>query len=119
MTGADDQHDPKERSPFREYRVIFLLVLLLWGLCWFLSYLIIDGGTEAWALRGQFGDMFGAINALFSGLAFAGIIITILLQGRELALQRNELSLTRKEFKQQNETLWLQRFENTFFNLLS
>jgi hypothetical protein len=45
---------------------------------------------------GTFGDSFGAINALFSGLAFAGIIYTIMLQKKELALQRKELADTRK-----------------------
>ncbi len=49
--------------------------------------------------RGTFGDMFGAANALFSGLAFTGIIITILLQRKELALQRQELRDTREELK--------------------
>ena len=68
--------------------------------------------------RGTFGDMFGTVNSLFSGLAFAGIVITILLQKKELSLQRKELKLTRKEFSLQNDTLQLQRFENTFFNLL-
>lgn len=29
--------------------------------------------------RGTFGDQFGAVNALFSGLAFAGLIYTIVL----------------------------------------
>lgn len=77
------------------------------------------------AIRGQFGDMFGVVNALFSGLAFAGIIYTILLQREELAAQRKELRLTRHEFKQQNEafheqnrTIKIQTFEVTFFNLL-
>lgn len=69
--------------------------------------------------RGTFGDMFGSINALFSGMALAGIIITILLQSQELKYQREELRETRKEFKTQNETLKIQRFENTFFNLLN
>lgn len=49
--------------------------------------------------RGTFGDMFGAVNSLFSGLALAGIIITILLQRQELALQRKELQYTRDELK--------------------
>lgn len=62
--------------------------------------------------------MFGAVNSVFSGLAFAGIIITIYLQRKELGYQRDELRETRKEFQQQNETLKLQRFENTFFSLL-
>ena len=40
-------------------------------------------GVVLWCLlpqaeaRGQFGDMFGAVNAFFSGLAFAGIVFTI------------------------------------------
>lgn len=53
--------------------------------------------------RGQFGDMFGAINTLFSGLAFAGIIFTILLQSRELSLQRQELAETRNELRLSRE----------------
>lgn len=83
--------------------------------------------------RGTFGDQFGAVNALFSGLAFAGLIYTIILQRhdlklqrRDLRLQREELALTRKEmeeqtaeFEKQNETLKIQRFENTFFNMMS
>jgi len=79
-------------------------------------YLLKDLGEND---RGTFGDMFGSINALFSGLALAGIIITILLQRNELKLQRQELADTRQEFKNQNETLKIQRFENTFFNLLN
>jgi hypothetical protein len=37
----------------------------------------------------------------------------------EFELQRVELSETRKVFKEQSETLKIQRFENTFFQLLS
>lgn len=51
--------------------------------------------TEA----GSFGDLFGSINALFSGLAFAGLVYAILLQRRELELQRLELQATREEMK--------------------
>lgn len=49
--------------------------------------------------RGTFGDMFGGINTLFSGLAFAGVIYAIILQSKELSLQREELKLTRGELK--------------------
>lgn len=75
--------------------------------------------------QGQFGDQFGAVNALFSGLAFAGLIFTIILQKKELALQREELADTRQELSgqkqqmmQQNKTLKIQRFENTFFHMM-
>ena len=69
--------------------------------------------------RGTFGDQFGAVNALFSGLAFAGLIYTIILQRRDLKLQRQEMKEQTQEFKKENETLRIQRFENTFFNMLS
>jgi len=112
------------RSP---NRYMFGTILVLWTLCWILISNFITGGENSgWATRGQFGDMFGAVNALFSGLAFGGLILTILLQHKELTLQRKELKLTRKEFstqsrefKIQNQTLLLQRFENTFFNTLT
>lgn len=61
--------------------------------------------------RGAFGDKFGFINSLFSGLALTGIIISIYFQQKELSLQREELIETREEFKDQN-------FQTTFFNLL-
>jgi hypothetical protein len=47
-------------------------------------------------VRGQFGDLFGGVTALFTGLAFAGLIYTILLQSNELELQRAELRLNRE-----------------------
>lgn len=48
---------------------------------------------------GAFGDLFGGITALFSGLAFAGIIYTVILQTEELGYQRTELKLQREEMK--------------------
>lgn len=69
--------------------------------------------------------MFGGVNALFSGFAFAGVIYAIFLQKSELSLQRRELQYTRQELKgqkeqleNQNKTLQKQNFEETFFQLL-
>lgn len=102
--------------------VAIIGVLAAWGLSWWLINKNIDCSTE----RGTFGDMFGAVNALFSGLAFAGLIVTLLYQKEELKLQREELAQTREElkgqreeFEEQNKTMKRQRFENTFFNMLS
>ena len=95
-------------------------VIVVWALTFFLLFL-----PES-EKRGQFGDMFGTVNALFSGLAFAGLIITLILQMRELGLQRDELEETRnelknqrEEFEKENETLRYQRFENLFYNMLN
>lgn len=87
---------------------LILVVIVLWLSSWLFTDYIISCSP---AIRGQFGDKFGFVNSLFSGLALAGIIYSILLQKKELSLQRWELKETRQEFAQQN-------FESTFFNLL-
>ena len=46
--------------------------------------------------RGTFGDMFGAVNALFTGWAFLGVIVTLAQQNAQLDLQRLELKLSRE-----------------------
>lgn len=46
---------------------------------------------------GAFGDSFGVINTLFTGLAFAGMMVTIFIQTKELRLQREELKLSREQ----------------------
>lgn len=80
--------------------IIFsIIVIFLYTVSWYLIDIIIIDVNE----RGQFGDKFGAVNALFSGLAFAGLIFTIILQKKELALQREELTDTRKELKGQKK----------------
>jgi hypothetical protein len=102
----------------------WLFPLLLFGFVlfvWVLTWIFLVGRPD----RGTFGDMFGSVNALFSGLAFAALIYTIFLQRRELKLHHQEIELTHKEVKAQveqlqaqNATLNKQNFENTFFELL-
>lgn len=108
----------KKRKPIEsKFTIISIMAILLVVGLWLINrQMLISNSPE---VRGTFGDMFGAVNSVFSGLAFAGIIITIYLQREELKEQREELRLTRKEFEIQNTTLKLQRFENTFFNLLT
>lgn len=47
--------------------------------------------------RAHFGSFFSGVDAIFSGLAFIGIVYTIYLQKKELELQRKELVATREE----------------------
>lgn len=109
--------------------VLFIIVLIVsWGL--FGAKIVSLIGEQSYP--GTFGDMFGVLNALFAGLAFAGIIYSILLQNADLKLQKEELRLTREEMiaqkeemrgqkeqmELQNKTLSRQKFENTFFQLL-
>lgn len=62
----------------------------------------IDSKTIAQA--GVFGDSFGVLTSLFSGLAFAGIILTIWQQQEELTITRDEIKT--------------QQFENVLFKML-
>lgn len=104
-----------EKKRYLKEIFIFIGVLVVIGAFWKGAWYWVDasivadpndkvGLTNA-TVRGQFGDKFGAINALFSGFAFAGIIFTILLQRRDLSETRNAMSH--------------ERFDNTFFQLLN
>ncbi len=95
---------------------IGVVVVVIWFTGSFILYRHYFISHPEWA--GQFGDMFGVANSLFSGLAFAGLVYTIILQRKELSLTRDELELTRGEFVKQNATMIQQRFENTFFNMV-
>jgi len=126
-----------------EAKKIKLYGLILIGfviIAWLFTFNVFDWRLFDIKLKpNEFGDMFGGLNALFSGLAFAGLIITILLQREDLRaqkevlelqldqldLQKQELADTRKvlkaqqdEMAEQNKTLRKQQFENTLFSMI-
>ncbi len=78
---------------------------------WIITAVVIISFIPDWETRGQFGDLFGSVNALFSGLAFAGLYYTIYLQRKQLELQQNELQLQREELKLQREEMGASRKE--------
>lgn len=51
---------------------------------------------------GTYGDSYGSLNTLFSGLAFAILIISLFMQRQELQAQRQELEAQRNEIKESN-----------------
>lgn len=112
----------KDGSSLTIYIIVALATVI--GL-WFLNLLVALVFHDYNSDSGTFGDTFGIVTSLFSGLAFAGIIISIFLQSKELMLQRRQLSLQAKElhdqsiaFNEQNKVLEQQKFETTFFNLM-
>jgi len=58
------------------------------------------------------GDSFNILTSLFTGLAFAFVVISV-------TLQKKELEETREEFKGQREALEHQQFDNKFFQMLN
>ncbi|MDP2037255.1 MAG: putative phage abortive infection protein [Ignavibacteria bacterium] len=90
------------------YSLLFLIVLGIWIFSWITLIVFIPDNFQK---RSEFGDMFGAVNALFSGLALAGLIITIRLQSKQIKKQKKDIEQVRKDSEKQN-------FENVLFNLL-
>jgi len=85
--------------------LIFLLVLGIFGsYATFMLWVTRSIDLTTVDKLGVFGDSFGVITSLFSGLAFAGLILTIL-------LQREELRESREIFRKQ-------KFEDAFYRLL-
>lgn len=95
---SNNKKPPKRDEPNPSIRTLALISLVA-IVIQFLGGIFIYYSIDNWGDRSSFGDMFGAIGTLFSGLAFAGVIYTILLQREELkdaakSQQRLEQSLT-------------------------
>ena len=110
--------------------IIGIVIFTTWiSAPWWVSFFPGIGSVER---KGQFGDSFGGLNALFSGFAFLGVIYAILLQREQIQLQSKELKAQRKELKlqrkelhnsvneltRQGNVMQKESFERTFFHLL-
>lgn len=114
-------------TPAKEAKVpatlIAVCAVIAVSALWLLNWFLLQGQPDT--TRGTWGDMFGGINALFSGLAFVGVIYAILLQREGLILQGRELEDTREELagqrranEEQNRSIATQTFESTLFQMV-
>lgn len=88
---TNTQKSESEKTVYVGFVWLCAGVAALWAGCTLVIYLLLPD----WQARGTVGDSFGAVNALFSGLAFAGVIYALNLQRRELTYQREEMLATR------------------------
>ena len=116
--GNGDNQKPRNTSESSETRsysqgahsigfwwlVLAISVVIALQVGWLLGLLLLFGLLEKASLSslnmsslGQAGDLFGGVNALFTGLAFAGLVFTIMLQRRDLQMQSEALDLQSKE----------------------
>lgn len=85
VKGAEDRD-----SAWAVFGAMAAVVVMLMVLGWFLVWSLVPSGE--WS---TFGDVYGAVvGTLFAGFAFAGLILTVHLQRRELAETREELKRT-------------------------
>ncbi|MHA7963539.1 hypothetical protein ACX93W_05280 [Paenibacillus sp. CAU 1782] len=99
MVNETEKHRTEDKSEKWTLKRLLWIVGIIWLLLGVIMYFI----SPNWDDRGTLGDMFGSINALFAGLAFAGIIYTIAIQRKELELQRKAIELQTEEMKGQKE----------------
>lgn len=102
---------------------LFYSSLLFWGHC---ILPIPDSLAQHKDTIGVFGDYFGALNALFAGLAFAGLIVTIRQQSADLKATKDEMQNQTAQFAKQTELIQKQiakqeeNFrEQRYFNLIT
>jgi len=93
-------------SSYSKVIVVLSLVVLAYGafviiLLWNEPFISIPEKIR----EGTFGDSFGTLNALFSGLAFSGVLITLLLQ--------------RKDLSEARQQVMHQQIESQFYNMLT
>lgn len=81
---------------------LWIAFSILVGLLWLATPLVLRWLVGAsLADRGQAGDQYDTVNALFAGLAFAAFGVTLLMQYRELRFQREQLTLQRQDIEAQ------------------
>lgn len=93
---------------------------ILYGTGWKISY-------NQFEKLGVVGDFFGGTTVgLFTLASIIMVTAAIVMQKEELKMQRKELELTRKEYEKTrkeyeitNETMVRQKFETTFFNMIT
>jgi len=96
------KQDKKLPTPLLWIIGIFV-VLGIWIGAWY--FLLWSSYKLNWLNKGTFGDIFSAVSALFSGLAFVAVVITLYLQSKSIISSKKDLEK--------------QSFENKFFQLLN
>lgn len=103
-------------------KLLVISTLLVWIVVGFAPFLLYRWEVFSEPMLpdklGEFGDAFGFTNTFFSGLAFGGVIIAIVLQTIELRYQRQEIRRANKEYHEQTDALQKTAYLNAASTLL-
>ncbi|MGV0939223.1 hypothetical protein [Empedobacter sp. ULE_I140] len=101
-------------SLFIKISIIFLILTITYP---FILSVFFEESTD----KGTFGDSFGALNSIFSGIALCGIIVSLIMQQSEMKLQRDEMIASRYEYSHNRITnlvySQLSKFEKSIENI--
>lgn len=103
-----------QQLPSTQHRLHLLGALIAAVLVvWAAGAAAIFYALPTWSDRGQFGDLFGAINSLFSGLALAGVIYTLHMQQRGMELLRSQIQVDHEAQRRYRAIDDIQKFAET------
>ena len=103
MSPPSPASNSNKQNLWNTFLVCAAVVCALWGACWFVTWRMFGGALTG----GEFGDWFGSVNALFSGLALAGVGCALVFQARELQGQERAQMETKAMLKYQANALLL------------
>jgi hypothetical protein len=102
--------DKTSRNLFRLFQFAIYAILLVF----FIN--IFSFGKSGF---GEWGDFFGGVlNPILTFLTFMGLLITIVLQQKELRESKNEFKKSADALLDQSDSFRKQNFESTFFKLI-
>lgn len=105
--------ESEEKSPwYLNFWFLASVALFLWGAAWLILWLVFTDDNQpnaqaaevsSWISAGTFGDMFGCLTCLFTGISVAGIIVTLQQQKHAMQIQQYEINALKTQAKNQKQ----------------
>lgn len=115
----NNNNEDKEFNLFWTIIIAVFVCLALWIGGMFLTHWYANNYFKVNPSDGNnyalFGDSFGAVNALISAFAFAGVIVAMVIQRNELRLQRRDLKLQQTEMQETRREFLINRTTNLVY----
>lgn len=113
MDNKEKDHSNHKLPCLQNFRLLSIIAVSLWGIAWFFLWCVFSSSVTdcanivksntSWISAGTFGDMFGCLTCLFTGISVAGVIVTLQQQKQSLHVQQNELDILKSQSKKQNQ----------------
>lgn len=109
----NDNESNKESNPkspwYLNFWVLSGIAFAMWGIVFGILWRVFGDSNrsndqaDSWISAGTFGDMFGCLTCLFTGISVAGIIVTLQQQKQALHVQQDELHALKTQAEKQEQ----------------